>query len=698
MRSAHRAGEPFVKRHSFFAELRRRNVYKAAVAYAVFSWLLIQFATQVFPFFEIPNWAVRLVIFLLVLGTPFVVFFAWAFEITPEGIKRTEAVPPEESITHRTGRKLMVAISVVVALALGIQAFHLARPLPPRETGKSAQAEPAVPEKSIAVLPFENLSDEKGSNYLADGVQDEVLTNLAHIADLKVISRTSVMQYRVGTPRNLREIARQLGVAYVLEGAVRCVGKQVRISAQLIDARTDLHQWAEQYDRPLDDVFAIQSEIAKTIADRLQAKLSPSEKAAIEKPPTSDLAAFDLFLRARELYADTSDQIRAREKLPQAVALLNQAVTRDPQFVLAWCLLARVHGDTYWQGFDHTSARLDLATAALQSALRLQPGGGEVHLALAAYHYHGFRDYERARSELAIARSSLPNSTEVYEYTGYIDRRQGRWAEATRNLQRALELDPRNFGIVQQLALAYEVQHRYADQAQMCDRALSIVPNDPYTQMTRAQIPFEERADIKPFQTMLATLIAKDPKLAPDVDDPDHALCERTPEAAARALKNYPRDGVGINGVNYPLAYWEGVVARCQGDETKAQASFAAARKEVEDVVRKQPDFAAALSFLGMIDAGLGRKDEALREGRRACELLPISTDSIDGVAFAANLALIYAWSGERDLAIEQIAAVERVPNYLNYGVLMFHPYWDPLRGDPRFEKIVASLVPNPVR
>ena len=609
--------------------------------------------------------------------------------------KFKQAAESKISTTKTAVAKWALAGALLLVLVAAVILFSSRSPRPRVGSGRSDSALAAVPEKSIAVLPFENLSDEKQNVYFADGVQDEILTDLAKIADLKVISRTSVMQYRDRGARNLREIAMQLGVAHVLEGSVQRVGHKVRVSAQLIDARSDAHSWANTYDRDLADVFAIQSEIAKTIADQLRARLSPTEKAAIEKAPTTDLDAHDLYLRAQALYADTSDQIKAREKLPQAARLLDEAVSRDPRFILAWCLLARVHGDTYWQGFDHTAARLDLARVALQSAMRLEPEGGDVHLALASYYYHGFRDYERARSELAIARRTLPNSTEVFEYTGYIDRRQGRWEEATRNLQRALELDPRNFGIVQQLALAYEVQHRYAEQARMCERALSIVPDDPYTLMTRAQIAFQERADIKPFQTMLATLLAKDPKLAPDVDDPDHALCERTPEAAARALKNYPRDGVGINGMNYPLSYWEGVVARCQGDHVKAQAAFNVARIEVEKIVEKQPDFAAALSFLGMIDAGLGRKEEALREGRRACELLPISKDSIDGAAFAVNLAQIYAWVGEKDLAIEQIAAVERVPNYLSYGVLNLHPYWDSLRGDPRFEKIVASLAPK---
>jgi tetratricopeptide (TPR) repeat protein len=456
-----------------------------------------------------------------------------------------------------------------------------------------------------------------------------------------------------------------------------------------------MHLWAERYDRELADVFAIQSEIAKTIADQLQAKISPTEKAAIEKAPTTDLVAFDLYLRARALWADVSDPIHAREKLPQAAHLLDEAVARDPYFLLAWCLLARVHGNIHWLGLDHTSERLDLANAAVQAALRLQPDAGEAHLALATYYYYGFRDYGRARSELAIARRMLPNDSEIFEYTGLIDRREGHWEEATRNLKRALELDPRNFYILQQLALTYPSQRLYADEARTWDRALTIVPGDPLTRIVRALVALNWRADIRPYQITLAALIAENPSVAPDVDDPLYALCERTAAAAARMLTNYPREGVSINGVNFPHAYWEGVVAHYRGNSAKAQAAFTAARNEAAKTVEKQPDFAAALSLLGMIDAGLVRKEEALREGRRACELLPISKDAVDGAALAVNLAQIYAWTGEKDLAIEQIAAVERVPNVLSYGLLKLHPYWDSLRGDPRFEKIVASLAPK---
>jgi len=549
-----------------------------------------------------------------------------------------------------------------------------------------------APEKSIAVLPFENLSRDPDNAYFVDGVQEEILTYLAKIADFKVISRTSVMKYKGGAARDLREIGKQLGVAHLLEGTVQRIGGKVRVNAQLIDARNDAHLWAASYDRDLADVFAIQSEIARMIADQLQVKLSPSEKAAIEKPPTTDLTAYELYLRAQALYADNSSPA---QKVPGAARFLDEAVARDPNFLLAWCLLARVHVFLYWHGVDHTSARLDLAQAAAQKALSIESDAGEAHLALADYYYHGFRDYERARIELTIARRTLPNNAEISAYTGYINRRDGHWEEATRNLERAAELNPRDFLTARQLAVTYQAQRRYADATRMYDHALTIVPGDPVTRIIRAQVPLDWRADIKPFQDMLATLIAEDPSVAPDVDDPDHALCERTATAAARALKNYPSAAEDILGVNVPHAYWEGVVARWQGDSAKAQAAFTAARSEVQKIVEKQPDFAAALSLLGRIDAGLGQKEEALREGRRACELLPTSKDADDGVALAANLAQIYVWVGEKDLAVEQIASVEAIPNYLSYGLLKLHPYWDSLRGDPRFEKIVATLAPK---
>ena len=616
-----------------------------------------------------------------------------AFPTRLKAGRPTKLVPRLAKYVHSrptVKRLLVVAVIPLIAL-LSLVMWKLQLKRAPDLADRTSQ----VPAKSIAVLPFENLTADPENAFFADGVQDEILTNLAKIADLKVISRTSVMQYRTDAKRNLREIAKALGVAHVVEGSVQRTGNRIRMRAQLIDARTDLHLWAEQYDRDLADIFAIQSEIAKTIADQLRARISAGEMAEIEKVPTTDLTAYNLYLRARLLFADTSVPLHAAVKLPQTAHLLDEALARDPRFLVGWCLLARVHCLFYWQRIDHSAARLDLANAAVQTALRLAPHAGEPHLALADYYYHGFRDYNRARSELAIARSTLPNSAEVFEYTGYIDRREGHWEEATRNLEHALVLDPRNFLTLGQLALTYHPQRRYADEMSTCDRALALVPGDPAIRMARARIPFDLRADIGPSQVMLATLISQDPSVADDVDGIDYALCERTATAAARSLKNYPRDGVMNGGVNYPHAYWEGVVARWQGDSAKAQTAFAAARSEVAKILEKQPDFPACLSLLGLIDAGLGKKEEALREGRRACELLPISADAVDGPSLAINLAQIYAWTGEKDLAIEQISAVERVPNNLSYGFLKLHPNWDSLRGDPRFEKIVASLAPK---
>jgi len=611
----------------------------------------------------------------------------WAFKLTSKGLKRTESA--DDSPARSSGNGVWIYV-LIVGGALSIGLFFVGRYTALRQTGTFG-----LPAKSIAVLPFENLSGDPDNAYFADGVQDEILTNLARIADLKVIGRISVMQYKTGIARDLREIGQQLGVANVVEGSVQRSGNRVRVNAQLVDVRSHRQLWGQTYDRDLADIFVIQSEIAEQIVSQLQSRFSSEEKASIEKASTTDLLAYDLYLRAQALFADTSDAVHAREKLPQAAQLLDEALARDPNFLRAWCLLSRVHSVAYFRGHDHTPARLDLAKAALDSATRVQPDAGETHLALANYYYHGFRNYKRARNELAIARQTLPNHADVFLYTGFIDRREGHWEEATRNMERGLELDPRNFFILQQLALAYGWQHRYADEARTYDRALTIVPADPATRINRAVVALDWRADIRPFQATLAALVAENPRVAPDVDLPIYALCEGTAAAAIRTLTNYPREGVVNNGVNYPYAYWEGVVARFQGDSLKARAAFVAARAEVQKVVEQQPDFAAAISLLAMIDAGLDKKQEAVKEGQRACELLPISKDAIDGASLAINLAQIYTWLGDKDHAVEQIAALERVPNPLSYGLLKLHPYWDSLRGDPRFKETVASLAPK---
>ncbi|HZE12805.1 MAG TPA: hypothetical protein VE086_03530, partial [Chthoniobacterales bacterium] len=492
-----------MEQRNFFAELKRRNVYKVAVAYAVVAWLLIQAASIILPTFEAPTWTMKVLVAALAIGFPIAVVFAWAFEITPQGIKRAEDVSPNESITPHTGRKLIGITIVLAVIAVGLFVFQLLgrnRSEPDRQLARhsdnaipeSARPGPATPgsltvaEKSIAVLPFENLSSDKENAYFTDGVQDEILTDLARIADLKVISRTSVMQYKGDAPRNLREIGQQLGVAHLLEGSVQRAGGKVRVNAQLVDARTDNHVWAQVYDRPLDDVFAIQSEIAKAIADQLQAKLSPGEKKVIEQRPTSDVTAFDLYSQAKNVILSTTLSADAPALYAQAVDLLNQAVARDPSFFQAWCQLAYTHDNLYFLGGDHTPARLAQAEAAIQRAFELRPDAGETHFARAENLYRGYLDYDGALAELEIANRTLPNDARVPELTGYVVRRKGNQEESLTQLSRAIELDPRNFFTLQQMALSYGNLRRYQDMIAILDRALTVKPDDVETKVARA--------------------------------------------------------------------------------------------------------------------------------------------------------------------------------------------------------------------
>jgi TolB-like protein/Flp pilus assembly protein TadD len=559
----------------------------------------------------------------------------------------------------------------------------------------------AAPAKSIAVLPFENLSEEKANAFFADGVQDEILTNLARIADLKVISRTSVMQYKSGVARNLREIGQQLGVTHLLEGSVQRAANRVRVNAQLIDARTDAHLWAQTYDRDLADVFAIQSEIAKAIADQLQARLSPNEKAAIEKPPTTDLAAFDLYTRAKTLLLSTSFSSTNEQNIRQAIELLNQAVTRDPAFFEAYYQLAYDHGQLYLLGFDHTPARLASAEAALQATIRLRPDAGETHLARAQYLYYGPRDYGGALAELEKARRSLPNDSRIFELTGYILRRRGQQEEGLRNLEKALELDPRNYFIMEQIAISYDQLRRYPEEAAILDRALTIIPKDVGTKVARALVDFYWKADTRPLLEMIDAILAKDPGSISDTADNWFvcALAEHDRVAAERALVALGDNSWwGDAAVLLNRSFGEGLLARVMKDEARARAAFSKARAEQEKIVQAQPDYGPPLCVLGLIDAALGHKEAALEEGRRAIELLPVEKDSINGSHMIQYFAVIAAWTGEKDLALQQLELGVRAPvasQLYSYGGLKLLPFWDPLRGDPRFEKIVASFAPR---
>ena len=678
---------------NFFAELKRRNVYKVAIAYAVAGWLVIQVATQVFPFLEIPNWVVRLVIALVVLGFPVAAISAWAFEVTPEGIKRTEeadAVPQGEH-RHRRAWIYVVLICGAVSAAL----FCLGR----YTAGSKTEIPDAIANKSIAVLPFENVSEDKAFVFFADGVQDEILTDLAKIADLKVISRTSVMQFKNTPALKLPEIAQALKVSHVLEGSVQRSGNRVRVSAQLIDARNDTHIWAEKYERDLADVFAIQSEIAQAIADHLQARLSPKEKSAINERPTSDVAAYDLYLRAKELiYEGELSPSRQRENLLEAVQLLEQAVARDPAFLLAHCQLAGVHDSIYFFNYDHTDSRLKLAETSIANAVRLQPDAGQTHLAQAIHFYWGYRDYDRAREELTKAQQSLPNDAQVFKFLGLIDRRQGRWNEAIGNLERVVELDPRNVDGIGNLAQAHFDLRRYNESIAMFDRIAQLEPGNPAVRTYRASIELLARADVTPLRAVINTIEAEGPASAADVATLafELALDERDPAAAARALENIPREGYAdANSFPFPHAWLEGLVAELRGDGLAAQSAFMLARSDAEKIVREQPKNAKPLSVLALIDAHLGQKDKAIQGGRAACEMLPIAKDAVDGVMLISNLARIYAITGEKDFALQQLEIATKLPGGPNYGELRLAPEWDSLRGDPRFQKLLASSAPK---
>jgi TolB-like protein/Flp pilus assembly protein TadD len=685
---------------NFFAELQRRNVYRLAVTYTVVSWVLIQVATQVFPFFDIPSWAVRVVILLLILGFPVALILAWAFEITPEGIKRTEDVPPDQSIRHHTGRKLLAVAAVVAALALGLFLVQFARRVSTSKQDSTAGA-PAqsIPEKSIAVLPFSNLSAQADNGFFTDGIQDEILANLAKVADLKVISRSSVMVYKAGDPRNMREIGRQLGVAHLLEGSVQRTKNRVKVTAQLIDARTDGHLWAEQYDREIADVFAIQSEIAQAIAAQLRAKLSPTEKAAIQ-PSTRDIEALDLYLRAKELLKTFHDTPNWKETLLRAVRLLDEAITRDPNFALAYCWITTAHDALYWYGLDPTPARLAQAQATAQKALALAPDLGEAHLAQALVHYHGSRDYTRALEELAIARRTLPNGADVYSLGGAIARRQGRWEDAIKDMEKAVELDPRNPKILNNLSDVYDLLRRYDDELRVFDRAVAANPSTrDYSQVIRAQVELE-RGDTKAARSLLNSLSADyDPDGQTTWTRIHLALYMNDPDSAAKILTASKKEElVGGTGRLFPASFFEGLTARAKGDAAKAAEAFAAARSKVEAELAGQPDDALLLATLGLIDAGLSRKDDALREGRRAVELRPIADDAVDGATVLTSLAMIYAWVGETDSALEQLAFLAKTPGGPHYGQLKYDPAWNAVRGDPRFARMLTELQPRAKR
>jgi TolB-like protein len=626
---------------------------------------------------------------LSALGFPIALMTPWAFKLTSKALQRTESA---DDLPASSGNRVWIYV-IIVGVALSIGLFFAGRYTALRQVGALSS-----PAKSIAVLPFENLSRDPDNAYFADGVQDEILTNLARIADLKVIGRVSVMKYKSGIARDLRKIGQQLGAANVVEGTVQRSGNRVRVNAQLVDARTHRQLWGQTYDRDLADVFAIQSEIAMAIAAELHAKLSPTEKSEIERPATKDLSAFDLYTRARKLILTPSFQVSERPNLLQAADLLNQSVMLDSSFFRGYCQLAFVHDALYFFGHDHTPARLALAEAALQAASRLRPDAGETHVAHAWNLYWGYLDYDGALADLRVARQSLPNDPQILFLTSLIQRRQGHWQESTRTFEHAADLDPRNFGVLQNIAGNYATLGRYAEQQLWLHRVLAFEPDDSTTKVILAEVDFQWRGNTQPLHQVIDSVRRTDPAAVPRVADwwLNCALAQRDAAAAKEALRVAGENPINLgNDVYSNRLVVEGVIARMANDSDKARSAFTAARIEQEKIVEAQPDFGPPWCVLGLIDAALGHKEEALREGRHAVELLPMEKDAIRGPVVIKYLAIIAAWAGDKDLACQQLTIVAPPPSPVTYGQLKLLPFWDPLRGDPRFEKIVASLAPK---
>ena len=651
---------------SFFAELKRRKVHRVAIAYAVAAWLLIQIATQVFPFFEIPNWAVRLVVNMLVLGFPIALILSWIFDLTPQGIRRTDEAD---------------------------------RDLAPPAGMRSATTR-NIPEKSIAVLPFENLSDDKENEYFAAGVHDDVLSSLAKVADLKVISRTSVQQFKSGA-RNLREIGRALGVAHILEGTARRAGNRIRVNAQLIDARSDDHLWGETFDREITDLLTLQSELAQRITEALRANLSAREKTNLQSHPTQDILAYELFLRARELFHWAGSGY-SPDKGAHALRLIEEAVERDPTFALAYALKSRLHSEVYWFGYDKSRAHLEKANTAAETALKLQPDLGEAHLAKAFYYYYGFRRYDTARAHVTAALRAIPNNADVLIAAAAIARREGKWQEALSNTEQARDRDPRSLLVLWELFVNYLAVHEYTKAEGAVSEALSISPTAPFFILAPGAIALFRDGVTAPLRSLLGKIPRNfDPGGAISTISLRLSLMERDLPEAERVLaacvhEKLEEEGLSgvagaLDGYIVPKSWYAGLIVQARGDASAARAAFERAKQAVEDDLAHCSEDAKSLVMLAMIHAELGEKKNALNAAARAGVLLPISRDSFDGPILATTLAAVSVKLGEKDSAIQQLESLVGVPNGPTPGILRVEPAWDSLRDDPRFKKLAGG-------
>ncbi len=653
----------------FFEEVRRRKVYRVAAAYVIAAGFIIQISSAVFPAWDLPNWAFRLVVVFLLIGFPISLILAWAYDITPQGIRATPA--PQ---THRRRNVIMlIAIGVIVSAVAGFFLF-------PRVSWRNV-------EKSIAVLPFQSLSDEKENAYFADGIQDDILTNLSKIGDLKVISRMSVMSYRGDALRNAREIGKALGVATLLEGSVRRAGNRVRVSVQLINANNDEHIWAEDYDRDLTDVFAIQTDLAQKIASALQAKLSPNEKARLDQRPTQNPDAYLLFVQAhdyfsqRDMFHDTS---------LKAEPLFEQAIKLDPNFAGAFAGLSMVESWLYHSS-DPVPARREKARLNADEALRLQPDLPEGHLALGFSYYYGDRDYERALAEFEIAKRGLPNDAQAYLAIGSIQRRQGKWAESTANLEKAATLDPKNTNLLINLCYSYMALRNFETADKTVDRAIAASPQSFQARALKGFMAVLWKGDLSAAEKVFSSVPPENDETGLTTWGRAWILTlERKFPDALQVLERFRGETMfTTTTAPTPKAFAEGMIHLLQGDKTKARAEFESAREISGKLLLEAPGDAARHAQHGLILAALGQRQEAVAEGKRAVELRPESQDALDGPQGTAALAQIYAWTGESDEAFRLLDHLFAIPTNLTVPMFKLDPVWDPLRKDPRYQTLI---------
>ncbi|HEY4282557.1 MAG TPA: protein kinase [Chthoniobacterales bacterium] len=578
---------------------------------------------------------------------------------------------------HRT---FALLILIVTALAVALTITFL------RQKTESSTI-------GIAVLPFQNLGDDKQDISFADGIQDDILTKLAKVGGLKVISRTSVMHFR--EERDVRKIGRLLGVSHVLEGSVRRAGARLRLNAQLIDARTDGHVWAEQYDRAVGDVFSIQSEIAQAIVGQLRATLSAPEKNALKNAPTRNVEAYDLYIQAKALTQISSpDNPRGLENLAKAAGLLEESVKHDPGFALAYCLLTDANLNLYWIPGRTDSSRRARADVALQVAQRLAPNAGETHLAQALFHYYGNKDYDRALEELETSASLLPNSDEVFRTRARIERRLGRWNEALRHFTRAIELDPREPTHLATVAQTYLILRHFNEAEQTADRGIALFPEnvDEFWQL---------KGESALAQGEIQRGRAAMNSMSPTNSFPSFRFkvlfYERNYEDAERfSLALWQGKDSALTRYCAP---WSAMAARARGDIEKAQAYFLAARQACEPTLREHPEDPRIQFEIGVIDAGLGKTEDAVRAIRAAVGLSLDPRDVLEGGDNSMLLAITYAWTGQRDRAIEQLSSAIKMPASINLGALKLDPIWDDLRDDPRFAQLlIEAAKPIPLQ